>query len=294
MATGLETHDAVTADMERIFQPLAGRALVPAFHHDERPRRRGRAGRARRWAPYAASALLALIVAALAIGYGITDRSTPGATRIAAAVPPPMSLPTTVDVPVPSISSTIDERSNATSPATVPSPEGSPAVPSATNRPATSPPRVAAFAAVLPRRADEAASGPRAAASIDPVPPARLLRATVPARPEAEPRRVASSPVAIAASRRAARSRTAAAARPCVPGSEDDRCIYQDVLAADARLRRAYDRALQAGTANLWMSAIKRRWVDARYDSLDDPDGTIRRYDRLAAALDNKRREDAE
>lgn len=77
----------------------------------------------------------------------------------------------------------------------------------------------------------------------------------------------------------------------CEPGSLDDQCIYQDVLNADGRLRRAFDRARRTGVPSGRLTAIQRQWILARDNADDDPDGTIRRYDRLADILDQERDE---
>jgi uncharacterized protein YecT (DUF1311 family) len=74
-------------------------------------------------------------------------------------------------------------------------------------------------------------------------------------------------------------------------GCTDDECLYRDVLAADRRLRRAYDRAVRAGVSSDWLAGVNRRWVRARDRAQDDPDGAIDRYERLAEALDAERRE---
>jgi hypothetical protein len=75
-----------------------------------------------------------------------------------------------------------------------------------------------------------------------------------------------------------------------VPGSLEDRCVYQDVLQADSRLRAIYQRAKQDGVSKLWLSAIARRWSRAHEDVKEDPGGSIRRYERLADALDEEDR----
>lgn len=80
----------------------------------------------------------------------------------------------------------------------------------------------------------------------------------------------------------------------CEEGSLDDRCIYQDVLKADNRLRGAFARARRSGVPSDRLTAIQRRWTLAREDAESDPDGTIRRYDRLADLLDQEREEVAE
>lgn len=90
--------------------------------------------------------------------------------------------------------------------------------------------------------------------------------------------------------RRAVARHEPAPERDCEPGDTDDQCIYQEVLAADTRLRRAYARAAEAGVDSADLAVIQRRWNRARRDADDDPDGTIRRYDRLAEALEEARR----
>lgn len=77
----------------------------------------------------------------------------------------------------------------------------------------------------------------------------------------------------------------------CTPDSPENRCIYRDVMAADARLRRAYDRAADAGVSSSWLAAVNRRWERARDRVEDEPDRAIERYDQLAEALDAERRE---
>lgn len=81
--------------------------------------------------------------------------------------------------------------------------------------------------------------------------------------------------------------RPTVAANGCAPGSNEDRCIFADVLAADRRLRAAWSRATRAGVPNDDLVAIRRRWTRARGISLESPDETIRRYDALATALDD-------
>ncbi len=92
----------------------------------------------------------------------------------------------------------------------------------------------------------------------------------------------AASPVA---DRRPADRRSRAA--DCPPGSEDDGCIYQDVVGADRRLRAAYDDAARAGVPTGELVAIRRRWDRARAISLDAPDETIRRYNQLTDRLED-------
>ena len=79
--------------------------------------------------------------------------------------------------------------------------------------------------------------------------------------------------------------------RDCPPGSEENRCIYQDVMAADARLRLAYKRARQAGVAENILRTTNLRWRQALQRSQDAPDLAIERYNRLATMLDQQREE---
>lgn len=75
----------------------------------------------------------------------------------------------------------------------------------------------------------------------------------------------------------------------CAPGVSDRYCLFEDVLEADARLRLAYDRADRAGVPAETLAAVNRSWRRARRGADADPLGTIRRYDRLADALDDER-----
>ena len=77
----------------------------------------------------------------------------------------------------------------------------------------------------------------------------------------------------------------------CPPGSLDNRCIYQDVLAAHGRLFRAFERAKEDGVSNRDLTAVTRRWREARDRAEDDPDGAIRRYNQLADQLDDLRQD---
>ncbi|WP_375390479.1 hypothetical protein [uncultured Sphingomonas sp.] len=74
---------------------------------------------------------------------------------------------------------------------------------------------------------------------------------------------------------------------PCSRDASTNECIYQDVLAADRRLRMAYDDAVRAGTPTSRLAWVNREWRQARSDSLDHPDETIRRYNALVGELDD-------
>ena len=113
----------------------------------------------------------------------------------------------------------------------------------------------------------------------------------LPAAPTAargRPDRVAAAPAEaeVRSAAGASRGRT-----QCEPGSLDDQCIYQDVLNADGRLRRAFDSARRDGVPGNRLATIQRQWISARDNADADPDGTIRRYNRLADILDQERAE---
>ena len=76
----------------------------------------------------------------------------------------------------------------------------------------------------------------------------------------------------------------------CLPDSSDDRCIYQDVMNADARLRRAFNRAAQEGVSRPALSFVLKEWNRARRQATSDPDQTINRYEQLENALEREPR----
>lgn len=80
---------------------------------------------------------------------------------------------------------------------------------------------------------------------------------------------------------------TSAGGPGCTTDSSGDTCLYEDVLDADIRLRRAYRNADRAGVPSWRLAGIAERWRAARSDADVDPEGTIRRYDRLADTLDD-------
>ncbi len=269
------TADQVVADMERIFKPLAGRALVTAFHHDDRSES-ARVGRGWRRVTLAAPAAVLLVGAALAIGYGradipaanIAERSVAASTP--ATLVQPTALPSSVPVSAPSTAM----------------PPPSTNVSAAVTRLAIQPRPATGSAPSLDAltRPSEPAPKPRPAEAAKLPAPAVALAA--------DPRPAKAITVASAPSRRE-RAESSRAAQRCEPGSMEDRCIYEDVLRADARLRRSYDEAKRGGVSKLWLAAVSRRWKRAAKAEEDDPDGTIDQYGRLADALDQKRRETA-
>jgi len=123
------------------------------------------------------------------------------------------------------------------------------------------------------------------------------VAAHAPPRRSAEPSRpaemVARTPAIKASARDRTRVRTLPARRidlaRCAPGQSEQHCLFEDVLDADTRLRLAYDRADRAGVPTDTLTAINRSWRRARRYAEADPRGTIRRYERLADALDDER-----
>lgn len=263
MATDLERDRLVRADMERVFRPLAGRARAsdPTGYDDGDVRRRAAPPRGGRWVTFAAPVLLVLFVVALAVRYGLSTptvaQSVPrSAGRPLASAPAPRDTDRNVRV--------IDLQPIARRP----DPRGvgqGPQVPQ--QKPA------AFFAAVPP--AEQASER----IAIDSRPVRRLVASAN--RPGSVRPRVI----------RRERTRTPPRLARCASGSLADDCIYGDVLAADGRLRTAYDRAVRGGVEAEELGAITRRWSRARRISLDEPDVTIQRYERLAAELDDLRRD---
>ncbi|WP_375427101.1 hypothetical protein [uncultured Sphingomonas sp.] len=276
----------VTADMERIFKPLAGRALVPAFHHDVR-HRRGRVGRGWRQVALIAPAAVLVVVATLAIGYGRANGPTARMSEATVTtLLPPASVRSPIvssypPAPIPSITaptSLVDFSAVASRPTTDPRPMADP-------RPVADP---------IPSPSPASLGVPSGGARARPsglAPKPRPIEAARPSRPASGPRSARADTVASVAFRRRERAGSSIAMARCAPGSLEDRCIYQDVLNADARLRVAYDAAKRDGVSKLWLSAVSRRWNQAWKKSEDDPDGTISRYRQLADALDEERRE---
>lgn len=79
---------------------------------------------------------------------------------------------------------------------------------------------------------------------------------------------------------------------PCDPEGQESLCDFQDVLRADAELRRAYDRATRDGVSARWLAGLVRQWDRARDGADIDPDEAVLRYQQLAGAIDRKRFEE--
>ena len=277
MATDLPD-DSVTAEMERIFRPLAGRApLADLPYNRSISQSRPRTGKVLRRLTFAAPVLVVGAGVALALGYVRPDsRPSPIKTVMTSTSTisrPPVAAPrdTPSIAPVPSIEDPVDPQTTA-----LLDDRGSNALTDAPARPAPQPARVVAERSALPSRVSALPTPAVGSTARESLPP-RSSTIDGSVRRQVRPdRAVAPSPA------------------PCRPGSLEDRCIYQDVLNADARLRLAYSRAKRSGVSNAKLTAITRRWSRARELSEDDPDGAIQRYDQLADTLDQARRGDAD
>lgn len=266
--TDLDKDRIVKSDMERVFRPLAGRSPAPeyepAFERDARTRRRSAGVRGGfRWLSFAAPVLLVLFVAAFAIRFGITEPAAYRSAREPSAEPPAQAVaPRSTAVAAP-----------AAAPRPVPVAEEVARADRTRPLTAEAPPREAG--PELPMQEPEIAT--------------RATRPTFGRRTERPTARAAGPAVVASAAseRRISRAprRSASSDEPCAPGSEEDRCIYQDVMHADARLRAAYARATRNGVPTSDLAGVRRRWSRAQRVSLDAPDEAIRRYDRLADEL---------
>lgn len=129
---------------------------------------------------------------------------------------------------------------------------------------------------------------------IEPIAAAEVDRLPTPS-PSREAAEAPREPRAAADSRDGGAADTDIAAAPDVRRNaaacwrDPDRCLYQDVLAADQRLVRAYQRARQAGVPARQMRDIRRRWDRALDGALDEPGEMIETYDGLADELDRTR-----
>lgn len=99
--------------------------------------------------------------------------------------------------------------------------------------------------------------------------PVIVAQAPVPA-PEPAPAKAEPAPPAKAAPPRRARS-----------GGRS----YADMLAADRRLRRAYERAIRAGVPRATLASYRSRWASLRRRSSDEPARLIAGYASLASDL---------
>lgn len=250
--------NGVAEDMERIFRPVAGRraSSVPS-RKAAAPDRRRRASR-----------LLLLGVPALVVAAGASLGLDAIGGEPAAKVTTARAATATVrPVAIPSAAPAADETFAEQVAPDVPGPDvGTRNVE----------PPVVLRSASLP---DET---PQHFRPLRP-PLARVVQA----QPDQEPpvAAQAESPAPVRSARRLREVATPVA--DCPDGSPEDRCIYQDVLSADRRLRVAYERARQEGVEKLVLSVVGRHWREARERAEDDPDGTIRRYDYLASRLDD-------
>lgn len=238
----------VTRDMERVFAPLEGRLVAPNTELGTPHRKIGRSLKVR--------VLIGAVLAGgmLAAGYQMsavppvrTDR--PAVARSLAAAPSAFSV---ARAPA---SNAADDGNNRGLLTSRPNSAMTPLVKSSPSLVPTTAPSPAVPEAAVAQQASRS--------------PKRQTRST---RPE---RRSLVGTNAIDKGRQ----------RGCEPGSLQDDCIYRDLVAADARLRRAYERAADAGLSASWLRSINARWERARDLSRDEPDRAIERYERLAELL---------
>lgn len=154
---------------------------------------------------------------------------------------------------------------------------------SATDAPAAPPP------AALPAVALAPTALPAAAAPDGAAPEARapVQRAAAgPARqPASEPTRREARAARPAAREPARGARRQAAACRGLSGGALARCADPQLMSADRRLRRAYDRAVRAGVSRQELISYRTRWSRLRRQARTDPLGVTSAYDRLAGEL---------
>lgn len=319
MATSTDTDHIVRTDMERIFRPLSGRQPIAdaptRFDREGLTRRTHARAGAARWITWAAPALLILFIAAFAVRQltaDFADRSAPNspAERVAqrSAVPPraePIAPPeaeprpeaganppsNVEDAPRPSRATPapvfyarVEPRSepDGARPAVAPSPAPRARETAPRARETARPALVAASDLHVREDASRSASTPAPAARPG------GTREAVAARPSPAPRPAAVAP-SVRPVRRPQLASSPAPAR-CTPGSEEDHCIYRDVLTAHNRLSASYERARRSGVPGLYLYGVKVRWERARRIAEDEPDEAIARYNGLADFLDRSSR----
>lgn len=260
------TTDLVAADMERIFGPLTRRPDDRPFPHQHKDNPTSDAGTGRRMMRYAILTLLVVaVLAAISIVIHptsltafIQDRvfALDNGSRKSAAVHSPPLQPVDAGSAVPVSSNDLGQADDAMV-GPVPNDPGN------DGNPMTAKPMAVTSdqASVSPERpaTNKSARAKETATKVDAV--ARVL----------------------------ANDRPRLAPSACLPGSTENRCIYKDVIYADTTLRIAYNRAKDAGVSKAVLAAVGARWQQALQRSLDDPDGTIDRYNQLAATLDRQR-----
>jgi hypothetical protein len=148
--------------------------------------------------------------------------------------------------------------------------------------------------AMIPKWSHEAR--PSAAAPAAPTP--RTLAIVQARTPEPAPLQTAGlvpiaslAPDPEPAPKRAAPSRSAERRREAkvdrAPACASARhCGYSDVMAADARLRRAYGHAVRAGVARSVLVDYRNEWSSLRRGASHNPGRTAKGYRRLASELD--------
>lgn len=111
-----------------------------------------------------------------------------------------------------------------------------------------------------------------------PSPP--TTQAPAPAPAQAAPVIVAQAPAPAPAKAEPAPAKAAPARRARSGGRS-----YADMMAADRRLRRAYERAIRAGVPRATLASYRSRWASLRRRSSDEPARLIAGYGSLASDL---------
>lgn len=259
---------AVAADMARVFEPLAGRTMPTATAYGDTSTVSS-AGLKRRLVTFAAPALVIIAAVGLLIAFvasGGPKERAPAASDLSQTTARQNTAARQASAEASTLSDQSPVRADREDDSLTDGGDGNARTPSPRPGPsvAPSPERLMAtprLNAAEKSRADPDPSPPRSGGAVQKVLDRRDGFANLPR---------------------------------CTPGSTEDRCIYQDVLNADAKLRTAFDNARRAGVSNAQLSTIRARWNNARRDADDDPDGTIWRYNQLAAALDRMPRSDPE
>lgn len=270
-------HNEVVADLERIFKPLDGRALVPAFHHDANIKRpTGPLNHKSRRRAYIAPVMLSVTIAALTVAYVHSQPATRPVGLMSVGRPSPRTIQ-----PI----SPLVTNARAAAPVRAPV---SPA-PNEASVPAEQSLARKYHSAVVDHSiqllSDKQSASPRPVSSVPPrTNPALSSTLSSVAQGLSGANKIALNP-ALNEYRPVVDLRS-----QCLPGSSDDRCIYQDVMNADARLRRAYNRAVQGGVSRPTLSFVLREWNQARRQATSDPDQTINRYGQLENALEREPR----
>jgi hypothetical protein len=128
-----------------------------------------------------------------------------------------------------------------------------------------------------------------------PLAPPQLVRASIGPQTHAPVVKVKTRAKAPRSSR--AQNRSYASQAPTSPAPKarcrGGECGYDDVMAADARLRRAYNSALSSGVSLPVMVGYRNEWSDLRKRASDQPERVVSRYNAMAGDLERYSEEPA-